>query len=152
MKDRPDILEGFYMDTKGNNLQRFKVLTAEQSAAKASELGDRAGWIDVDVFASGGGKTDEETDSEEARVTTRGLARSAKRPATLRELRKLLAKANNVRLPTARGRSIGGLIVHEATPEKGAPILTGSLTNPVHLGGISIKYWDRKSGGKEIEP
>src|SRR5262249_7892795 len=50
---KPFAFEGFVMDEKGEEVRPFRVLSKKESQAKAVELGDRAGWIDVDVFAAG---------------------------------------------------------------------------------------------------
>jgi hypothetical protein len=149
-RGRVDKFEGFSMGDAGKELLKFKVLTDAESPEKASELGERAGWIDVDVFASGaGGKTIEE---KEMKVTLRGLSRSdlAKSPPkTLKELQDRLRKANNVAVkPRPKGVASreGGLLLHELEPVAAAPPGTAGFPNPVRLGGVSIRYYDRPKG------
>ena len=146
-RGKPDRIEGFWMDDRGENVLRFKVLTGRESAIRANELGERAGWIDVDVFASG----EEPQPEEQMMVSTRGLARGGRRPASLAELQKQLMKRNNVRHRESKviRKTAGGLIVADPEPAPGAPLSTGKLPNPVRLGGISIKYYDRSSPGAD---
>jgi hypothetical protein len=141
---KPDRFDGFYMDVEGKAMKPFKVLSAEESATKVNELGDRAGWIDIDVFGSG----EEKQDEEQKQVSTKGLARGAGKPATLKALRKQLMTKNHVKVKPAlvARRSASGLIVDDLEQD-GVPIETGSLPNPVRLGGISIKYYDRTKQG-----
>jgi hypothetical protein len=152
-KDKEDVFEGIYTDVSGKNLKPWGVLSAAESAKMASEMGERAGWIDIDVYASGD-KVDQkqQSDEEEVMISTRGLARSRKKFATLEQLQKTLRKANNVKAKKAlvQKRGPGGLIVSDSEPaEANIQIDTGDLPNPIHLGGISIKYYDPKSGGGE---
>jgi hypothetical protein len=130
---------GFVMDADGDKVLPFRVLTRKESAAKVSELGDRAGWIDVDVFASG----EEAQEEEQLLVSTRGLP-EGKKPATLAELRKGLLKRNNVQIKESSvvRRARGGLIVADLEPVKGAKLDTGQLPNPVRIAGVSIRYYD----------
>src|SRR5262249_15837914 len=51
-RKEPDRYEGFYTGLEGRNLLKFRTLTAEEAMVKASELGNRVGWIDVTVFGS----------------------------------------------------------------------------------------------------
>jgi hypothetical protein len=141
-KDKPDRLHGCWMDTEGKQVLPFKVLTAQESAAKASELGERAGWIDIDVFASG----EAPDKDEQMAVSTRGLARGAARPKTLKALQAKLMKTNNVRHRETKvqKRTAGGLLLFDPEPVPGAPLSVADLPNPVRLGGISIKYYDRQ--------
>jgi hypothetical protein len=142
-RGKPDKLHGVWMDTKGT-VQPFRVLTAEESAARANELGERAGWIDLDVFASGEGPAQPE---EQMMVSTRGLARGSRKFSSLKALQQRLMKVNNVRhrkTATVR-RTGGGLIVPDPEPVPGVSLETGELPNPVRLGGISIKYYDRSA-------
>jgi hypothetical protein len=140
-RGKPDRCDGFYMDVRGDRLLPFKVLTARESEARASELGERAGWIDVDVFASG----EEAQPDEQFLVSTRGLARAGRHPDSLAALRKQLLKTNNVRQREAKVLGKGGLIVAAPEPVPGAVLSTSTLPNPVRLGGISIKYYDRST-------
>jgi hypothetical protein len=143
-RGKPDQFHGFWMDSSGKDVRPFTVLTAEESATKASELGERAGWIDIDVFASG----EEPQPEEQMMVSTKGLARGARKVKTLKTLQARLMKANNVRARKSKVvmRGGGGLLIPGAEPVPGA-VLTESekLPNPVRLGGISIKYYDRSS-------
>jgi hypothetical protein len=152
-KGKPDVFRGFYDDATGKNVRKFRVASAEESAAKASDLGDRAGWIDIDVFASRESEVDvspSKTDEDEVKVSTRGLARPKKRPRTLGEAQIQLRKANNVKVKKnglSRGR--GGLILAEVEPSDEVQLDKAELPNPIHLGGISIRYYDKGSKGSE---
>jgi hypothetical protein len=132
-----DEYEGIQMDVEGKNVRPFEVLPAAESAKRASELGERAGWIDIDVFASG---EDDSGDLQELKISARGMARSSKKYVTLKDLQAALRKANNVGAITPRG-----LVEPAREPTKEAKVLQGNFPNPVHLGGISIKYYDRSA-------
>jgi hypothetical protein len=51
-RNEPLVREGFYMDLTGDNVLELRSLSAQESAARARALRGRAGWIDLDVFAS----------------------------------------------------------------------------------------------------
>lgn len=140
---KPNRYDGFYMAVEGG-AKPFKVLSAEESATKVNELGDRAGWIDVDVFGSG----EEKQAEEQKMVSTKGLARGAHKPSSLASLRKQLLKKNHVKIKKTKRQAVsrGGLIVDDLEQDS-EPLTTGKLPNPVRLGGISIKYYDRTSQG-----
>lgn len=154
-KDRQDIFQGFMTDVEGKNLLKFKVLTEEESVAKASELGERAGWIDVDVFISGPGNNGPgPTIENEMAISTRGVGKTGLKktqPETLGELQKQLRKANNVKVSRKKGvpRS-GGLVVFDAEPEEGGKLEKGTFPNPVRLAGASIRYYDKS--GMSVSP
>lgn len=133
------VFTGFVMDAKGDEIRPFRVLTKKESAKKAAELGGRAGWIDVDVFASG----EEEQEEEQLLISTRG-GHVGKKPATLAELRKSLLARNNaqVKESTVVQRAPGGLIVADVEPVKGIKLDEWKLPNPVRIGGMSIRYYD----------
>jgi hypothetical protein len=154
-KDKPDEFLGFYEDAEGKNLRKFQVLTEEDAGARASELGDRAGWIDIDVYASSdaGPGPGQKSDEEEMMVSTRGLSRSRTAPRTLKDLQARLRKANNVKVKVSKvtPRGPGGLLLPEMEPSDEVKIDKGELPGPVHLGGISIKYYDRASA-KTVQP
>src|SRR5262249_46208865 len=146
----PDEFDGFYMDTTGKNLKRFRVASAEESAERAGDMGDRAGWIDIDVFASGespGPGAVEQGDEVMAKISTMGRGRSRKAPATLKEAQVRLRKANSLILKESRveRRGPGGLILTEVEPSEEVKIDTADLPNPIHLGGISIRYYEKGS-------
>src|SRR5262249_41192171 len=56
-KGKPDKFAGFYSPDPGNpkklQVREWEVLSEEESRGREAELGERVGWIDVDVFASG---------------------------------------------------------------------------------------------------
>jgi hypothetical protein len=150
-----DVFKGIYTNVEGVNLKPWGVLSAAESAKMASEMGERAGWIDIDVYASGeqqaGGGGKQQGDEEEVMISTRGMSRSRKKFSSLKELQTSLRKANNVKVKKSlvSKRGPGGLLVSDSEPAEEVKIDTGELPNPVHLGGISIKYYDPKAGGGE---
>jgi len=146
--NKPDPFKGFYVDVEGNYLP-FKVLTAAESEAKQPELGGRVGWIDIDVFASGDAKTQDEP----KRVTSRGLphvidAKNKKilpaKPATLKEAQDQLSQLNHVQRSLVRRRSAdeGGIIIPGEAATAGGPLTQGQLPNPVLIGTLHIRYYD----------
>jgi hypothetical protein len=141
-----DDFAGFYYDVGGRNLRRFRVLSAEDSEQAALELGGKAGWIEVFVFASReeGGKQD-----PEMLVSLRGMPLVKSRGLSLASLQKELMKKNNVRLKESKlkPKSVGGLILRELEPEEGGEIDTDNLPNPELVGHLAIRYWE--SGGKQ---
>ncbi len=146
------VWEGMYIDLEGKNLRRWKTLTTEESNAKASELGNRAGWIDIYVFSSGD-EPIQPKDQPIMFVSTRGAA-SASATKSMKSLRANLLRKNNVQLKRdSKGaivrRDEGGLIYYELEPETSPKIGTDELPNPVLLGHLSIRYWDRP--GRVIE-
>jgi hypothetical protein len=146
---------GFQMDPNGDVVYPFQVLTAEQSVAKANELGARAGWIDVDVFAPGDEQVDDEDDLV---VSTRGMPRGkggkpAPKAESLKELQKTLLTMNNV-APGKKleGRDEGVLIVHSLKPVRGSELKQQrAMPHPIRVGGITIKYYDRSGDNSVAE-
>jgi hypothetical protein len=153
-KGRRDEWLGFYETGEKGGLKRqadgalqvypFKVLTAEESVAKAAELGSMAGWIHVYVFGSKEGDPPAETDEATMFITTRGLPAKPSNRLTLAELRERLMKANNVRQAPrlAIARSAGGLILHGLEPVPAGGYRKDSLNNPVLLGHLAIRYYE----------
>jgi hypothetical protein len=141
---KPDPVHGYYTDLTGKNLKPFRVLTAKETEDKVAELGEKAGYITVEVFGKGPASGGDDT----KKISTRGLARKElrARPArTVAELQKRLYKANRVRvLASARDAEGGGLLGPDAEATEGGTITTGSLPNAVRLGAITIKYYDAK--------
>jgi hypothetical protein len=150
-KDKEDLFEGIYTDVSGKNFKPWGVLSAEESKQRANEFGDRAGWIDIDVFAMGDDQ--EASDQEELKISTRGMARTKKKFSTLKSLQSSLRKANNVKVKKSlvARRGPGGLLVADSEPAEEVQISTSDFPNPVRIGGISIRYYDPKSGGGETE-
>lgn len=154
-KGRRDEWLGFYETGEKDELKKqadgtlqvypFKVLTAEESAAKAAELGSMAGWIHVYVFGSKEGELAAEKDEKDMFVTTRGMPAKASNKLSLAELRERLMKANNVRQAArlVQPRSVGGgLIVHELEPLPAGGFKKDVLNNPVLLGHLAIRYYE----------
>jgi hypothetical protein len=138
-RGKPEWYLGFYLDTTGKNLLKFRSLPAQES--EAGERVGRVGWIDVEVFASAEPGTEDES---EMQVSTR----SVRLGKSLREVQAAIRKANNVRLmPVKLPRKPGtqtsrDLIDAEVTPIEGPEIGKGELPNPQPLGSLSIRYWE----------
>src|SRR5262249_29456264 len=122
----------------------------KESAEMANELGPRAGWIDIDVFGSGDEKKDG-NDEPEAKISSRGLSRWRRKPGTLKQAQAMLRKANNVKVKKSKvvRRGPGGLILPEMEAWEEVKLGTADLPNPVHLGGISIRYYEPGAKGEE---
>jgi hypothetical protein len=97
------------------------------------------------VYASG--ETPDAADSEEKKVSTRGMVRPKTKARTLQELQTGMRKANNVKVtPGKVARREGELLLYELEPVEGATVgSAGQLPNPVHLGGLSIRSCDGKA-------
>lgn len=142
---RADIWKGFYLDQTGNNVLRFKTLTPADAAARAGDMGGRAGLIDLYVFGSQA-KADEPKPAEDAGelISTKGMPAAKEGSLALARLREQLLAANNVRGKKAFvARKAGGLILHEMEPQEGVTYSTADLPNPVLLGHLTIRYYDR---------
>jgi hypothetical protein len=142
---RKDEWKGFYTGTEGKNLLPFKALTKEESAPLARELGTRAGWIDIHVFASIE-KAVDEADEKVMLISPRSLELARSKKSSLKELRAGLMQANNLkrREPLGRGKSVGGLILHEMEPIEGGKIGTADFPCPVLIGRLAIRYFEPK--------
>jgi hypothetical protein len=138
--------EGFYREGEDGKLvvNKWKSLDEAAAAERAAEMGNRAGWIDLDVFTT----REEEAGSDDGLlISTRSMTK--KKAATLQELREQLAKANYVKLSPLRARSLGGLLIGDVDPVPAGELTKDKLGNVVHLGGISIRYL-QPTGGKKI--
>jgi hypothetical protein len=135
-------IEGYYYGTKGDNLKRFRVVNAKEAQARVAELGERVGYIDLDVF----GKGEPRRGDEKMVISTRSV-RPRKLPLpparTLAELQGRLLKSNGVKRSVVRrnGKQVGVLLPDD-TLRSGGDIVEEKLSDPVHLGGITIKYYD----------
>jgi hypothetical protein len=147
-KDKRWDFGGFYFGK--DSVKPFKVLTAEESEVKASELGSRAGWIDIDIFASGGsgGGGGGGQQEEELLISTRGAVKA--RSTTLKDLQTRIAKANNLKLVKSTFKARGGIIHMDSEPRSAEPLGSDELPNPKRIGGISIQYYEN-TGGKVVD-
>jgi len=143
--NKADVFNGYYIQLEGKNVLPFQVLTAEQSLAHVSQLGDRVGWIDIDVFHSGTPSTVD----DRMIISTRGMAargadgKFPRKAATLVEAQNQLYAANHVHKRKVRGRDQeGGLLAPAGIPKEDLVILEGMLPNPILVGSIHIKYYD----------
>jgi hypothetical protein len=150
-KGQEDVFRGVYTDVEGKNLTPWRVLSPEESRDRASAYGDKAGWITIDVFASG--PDNDTADEQELKISSRGLARSKKKFKTLQDLQASLRKANNVKLKKrlVDRRGPGGLLVAESEAAEGGLIDSSQFPNPIHLGSMAIRYYDPKAGDDEPE-
>jgi hypothetical protein len=111
-------------------------------------MGERAGWIDIDVYTSGEAG---DGDEEELRISTRGLPKTARKLNAFEELQKNLRAANNVKIKEGkvRRRGPGGLLIAESVSVREVRLDTDEMPNTVHLGGISIQYYSRAESTAE---
>jgi hypothetical protein len=148
-KGKPDRFLGFYLDVKGKNLLKFRSLTAEESEARASALGNRVGWIDIEVFASKEESDEKEEDAPVKKISTRGVPRGLARGAGLRAVQAAISKTNNfrvkpVKLPFGTPKLIPRTLIDaEVAPLAGGEFEWGELPRPESLGSLSIRYHDR---------
>jgi hypothetical protein len=136
--------KGYYRESEdGKELvcNEWKALDEAEAAERAAEMGNRAGWIDLDVFTA----RDAEAGSDDGLlISTRSMTK--KKPGTLQELREQLAKANFIALSPVAGRSMGGLLIGDVNAVPAGDLTKDKLGNVVHLGGISIRYLPATSG------
>jgi hypothetical protein len=160
-KGYEDVFKGIYTSADGRNLLPFRVLNEQESRTRAMELGDKAGWIQIEVYASGPKpNTDEPTPStdDEIKVSTRGMVRTKAKFKTLKSLQTAMRKANKVKVRTDKGvavakRGPGGLLMYDLEPVEGGPVEIGeALPDPVLIGSITIRYYDPKASGGEDKP
>ncbi|MGL4553024.1 MAG: hypothetical protein ACRC33_17790 [Gemmataceae bacterium] len=148
-KDKRWDFGGYY--SKGTaeklSMKKFVVLTKEESDAKVSELGSRAGWIDIDIFASGS-NTGGQPPEEELLISTRGAVKA--RGKTLKDTQDKIARANNLKLVKSKFTPRGGLIFMDSESRESDPYKSDELPNPKRVGGISIQYYEN-TGGKTID-
>src|SRR5262249_28171596 len=96
----------------------------------------RSGWIDIDVFVS---RPDDPTPADgELLISTRGVGKG-KKPATLKEAREQLAKANGLKVPVIAPGARDTDLAKAGKPVV-VPVTRGKFVNPVRAGGISIKF------------
>jgi hypothetical protein len=150
-KNKPERYTGFTYEGEGKEEGKvvpFKVLDAAESASREAQLGERVGWIDIDVFASG-----EEKEGDEVKLIS-SRATSDKRPRDAAEAQARLLKANRVTMEEpARRRNLSekkeprgasGLIVPDEKAHARVDLTFGKLPNPVQVGSLRIKYYDPK--------
>ncbi|MGL4551734.1 MAG: hypothetical protein ACRC33_11145 [Gemmataceae bacterium] len=137
---------GFYRYGPGGKLVCNEWKSLDEASAAASEAGVRAGWIDIDVFT---GRDEKAGKDDGLVISTRSMTK--KKPATLRELRQQLAKANNMVLSPVAARSMGGLLIGDVNAVPVGELKKDTLGNVVHLGGISIRYLSAEGGKKTDE-
>lgn len=148
----PQTFKGFYMGESAEKLLPWKVFDAKESETMVGAMGARAGWIDLDVYESNG--QGGSGDGDEMQITLRGLARSrSAKPANFKEYQASLLKANNVKpRPRSKGAvsrdpASGGIIGAGVEEQPSPPVGSASFPNPTRLGGISIRYYQKASGG-----
>lgn len=133
---------GFFMSKTGDNLLPFRVLTEEESASRAAELGERVGLFDVDVFASRPGNAD-----GEVLAISRGLTRGAKGQTakTGEELRNRLFDENKLLLRAMSGQR--GVVDADGQAVAGPEVPGGALDNRQRIGRLTVRYYDPKGSG-----
>src|SRR5215471_7220699 len=105
------------MDLTGDNVLEFRSLSAQ--AARARELRGRAGWIDLDVFAS---KTDRAAPAGGEEAMQISLPRlPGGRAPSLQEHQERLRSVNGLKVK-ARAKARSGLILHALEPPEGGEI------------------------------
>jgi hypothetical protein len=139
---------GYYRRGEDGKLEvnEFKAVDEVAAKAAAAEMGNRAGFIDIDVFTS---RPESAGADDGLLISTRGTPK--KKPATLKELRQQLAKANFMELSPVAGRHSSGLLVGDVVGVPAGEAKKDSLGNVVHLGGISIRYLPPATGGKTVD-
>jgi hypothetical protein len=115
------------MDLTGDNVLEFRSLSAQESAARARELRGRAGWIDLDVFAS---KTDRAAPAggEEAMQISLPPLPGGRAPS-LKEYQERLRSVNGLKVK-ARPKARSGLILHALEPREGGEIKQTKTPSP----------------------
>ncbi len=125
----------------GPRLKAFKVLVGE--AAKAAELGEKAGHIDIDVFEEGSAKED-----DEALISTKGLPPSKEKLArsSYLGLRSALLKSSKLKTEVVKLDERGGLTTKKEVivPDKealvsNAKVTVTDLANPRLVARLTIK-------------
>ena len=107
------------MNLTGDNLLEFRSLSAQESAARARELRGRAGWIDLDVFAS---KTDRAAPAGGEEAMQISLPRLPRRRApSLKEYQERSRSVIGLKVK-ARAKARSGLILHTLEPREGGEI------------------------------
>jgi hypothetical protein len=156
---KPMTYEGFYHKADGKKEGKkdgkfvvvpFEVLGEEESKARASELGTRAGWIDLDVFVESEAPLDlgDKSDADGLVISTRGGFRA--RGATFADAQKKIATANNLKLENLSFNK-KGLIGTGVKRAKTEPFKSVEMKNPRHVGGISIRYYARPEAGGDSD-
>ncbi len=145
-RGKPDRLTGFWMDRRGERILRFRLPPAGELASRPEELGERVGWIDVDVFASG----EADQPEEQFLASTRGLSRGGPLRGPLRALQQQLLAINHLRHRKEKEvkKSAGGLVLAFPEPGPSQPLTSSKWPNPVRLGGISIRYGEGRTTGR----
>lgn len=145
---KTDVFEGFYATGSDKNVKKFIVLSPTELKEREKELGQRVGWIDVDVFGPG---EDKNSGDEPKMISSRGLSsRSlAKKPKTFKALQEAMLKANKIKFKPRGPKDVvsrgpGNIILSELEPSGSAEVQESEgIPNPVRLGGVSIKYFDK---------
>ena len=148
---KQDVYEGFYMGDDASKLFRFEAMRKEEAEGLIDKFGARAGWIDIDVFASLGKKRPKLTKAEEEEadaplVMTRSLPNVAEKGTTFEKYQKALFAANRQqRVESAvTMKSVEGIIYHLLAAVEVPPTSESTLPNPELIGHLSIRYLSGK--------
>jgi hypothetical protein len=143
-------IEGFYGSDGGkvDNYLPFKVLVGEEARAKREELGDKAGRIEVDVFAQDGGAPD-----DGMKVSPRGLAPAVANRVrgSYARYRSALLNPSKLKLKVVKKFGKRELIV-EGEEKKSIPGLEEvPFDNPTPVAHLEIQVTP-KAGGQQPPP
>jgi hypothetical protein len=139
---KPTIYRGFYSDATDKNVSPFKVLTEEESSARAAEFGGKVGLIEVEVF--GTGKKPEEADP--LTISMRGVSKRSletHKPKDRGDLQaRILRGAGLKKLPPLDSIQKRGIITGDGeAPALFEPIVREDFPNPYSLGSKAIRYY-----------
>ncbi|MFO0846581.1 MAG: hypothetical protein U0797_30135 [Gemmataceae bacterium] len=115
----------------GPKIRPFKVLVGQEAVQMKSQLGDKAGWIDIDVYEQGS----EPKQQEQGLITPKGLPQSSEKAAraTYNGLRSALLKSSQLKAVVKEEKKANGLVVKRSMIVPDTEAITSSenvkLTN-----------------------
>lgn len=115
----------------GLKIHPFKVLIGQEAMQMKTQLGDKAGWIDIDVYEQG----TEPKQQEQGLITPKGLPQSSEKAAraTYNGLRGALLKSSQLKAVVKEEKKANGLVVKRSMIVPDTEAITGSesvkLTN-----------------------
>jgi hypothetical protein len=133
----------------------FKVLVGDEAKSMSSQLGDKAGMIEIDVFVAGAGGEDDDKS-----VSLRGMRQSKEKKARSSHAAYRAALLQSARAKATyqevKDRTTGKvtkreiIVPDESAKAPGGDITVVSFDNPRAVGGLSIKI--TPAGGENPEP